>query len=46
MYERMAKLDRLPWPSLEAVLAAARAFLDPPLGGNAGTWDPKLARWT
>lgn len=43
-YADMAREDNLPWPDLAKVTAAARAFLDPVLEGDEGTWDP--ASWT
>ncbi|HEY3355227.1 MAG TPA: nucleotidyl transferase AbiEii/AbiGii toxin family protein [Polyangia bacterium] len=44
-YERMAAEDSLRWATLPDVLAAARAFLDPVLGDEAGTWDPGAWGW-
>jgi hypothetical protein len=45
IYERMAREDDLPWPTLEAVYEVARAFLDPVLAGGAGRWNPTSWRW-
>jgi hypothetical protein len=39
-YAQMAEEDSLPWRTLTSVTEAARAFLDPVLGGDA------QARWT
>jgi hypothetical protein len=44
-YARMANADDLPWRTLDDVLVAARAFLDPPLQGEVGLWDPSSWRW-
>jgi hypothetical protein len=44
-YERMAREDDLKWQTLEAVHAAAAAFLDPVLGEPSGTWDPEEWAW-
>ena len=45
-YAAMAREDGLPWPTLDAVTAAARAFLDPVLGGGLiATWDSRRWRW-
>jgi hypothetical protein len=44
-YERMAAEDSLRWATLGEVLAAARAFLDPVLGDEVGTWDPSTWQW-
>jgi hypothetical protein len=47
VYARMAKLNELPWLDLDAVTNAARAFLDPVLGGNlVASWDAETWRWT
>ena len=44
-YAAMAKSGRLPWGTLTAVVAAARAFIDPVLGGtDEAVWIP--ASWT
>jgi len=44
-YAAMAREDRLAWPALHEVTAAARQFLDPVLAGALdATWQP--ARWT
>lgn len=44
-YRTMARDDGLPWPLLDAVLEAARCFLDPVLSGSEGTWDPTSSSW-
>jgi hypothetical protein len=46
VYAELARRDGLPWPDLQAVTAAARAFLDPVLGGEAGTWRPEGRHWS
>ena len=45
VYARMAESDALPWPTLDAVLMAARAFLDPVLQGSGGTWSTEAWQW-
>lgn len=44
-YAVMAAQDRLPWATLDAVTAAASAFLNPVLGGLVGTWSPVTWSW-
>ena len=44
-YAAMAAGDELPWPTLAAVTAAARGFLDPPLLGHGVRWEPQQWRW-
>lgn len=44
-YERMARLDALPWANLDDVTRAASVFLDPILAGVDGTWDPASFAW-
>ncbi len=45
-YAAMALADRLGWPTLSEVTLAARAFLDPVLGGaSEETWEPASWRW-
>jgi hypothetical protein len=45
-YAEMARQNRLPWTDLAEVTDAARAFLDPVLGGTTeATWDPASWRW-
>ncbi len=45
-FRELAAIDDLPWRDLDAVLAAARAFLDPVLAAGVGRWDPEAQRWT
>lgn len=45
VYERMAKVDELPWKTLSDVHDAAQSFLNPVLQGADGTWEPKSWRW-
>jgi hypothetical protein len=45
-YAAIAEEDALPWTTLDDVVAAARAFLDPVLDSNAaGSWDPTSWTW-
>jgi hypothetical protein len=45
-YAAMAREDQLAWPTLAAVTAAARAFLDPVLaGGLDAAWSPEACAW-
>ena len=45
-YAAMAREDGLPWATLGEVTQAARAFLDPVLGGDLdATWEPEKWRW-
>jgi hypothetical protein len=44
-YRRMAEMDDLQWSDIAAVMGAVRQFLNPVLGGNAGTWNPSRWRW-
>jgi hypothetical protein len=43
-YARIARINRLPWTTLEDVLAAASAFINPVLIGQGSRWNPE--RWT
>lgn len=45
-YARLASRDHLPWTHLDAVLAAARAFVEPVLVGGTGRWDPSRWAWS
>ncbi|MDX2086367.1 MAG: nucleotidyl transferase AbiEii/AbiGii toxin family protein [Kofleriaceae bacterium] len=46
-YAAMAAENQLPWPDLDHVTAAARAFLNPVLASNLrATWDPKNWTWS
>jgi hypothetical protein len=44
-YARMQADERLSWPTLDALMRAARAFLDPVLAGAAGCWDSSSCSW-
>jgi predicted nucleotidyltransferase component of viral defense system len=45
-YERLARLDNLPWKTLEEVTAVVRAFLDPVLAGDhERLWEPGSWSW-
>jgi hypothetical protein len=45
-YAAMAREDGLAWTTLDDATQAARAFLDPVLGGSTeGTWDPASWSW-
>lgn len=44
-YARMAQENHLRWASLDEVTEAVRAFLDPVLRGEDGTWDPTNCTW-
>lgn len=45
-YAALAAEDQLEWPTLTVVTAAARAFLDPVLGGSLDLiWDPAGRAW-
>ncbi len=45
-YAAMAAEDQLAWSTLTDVIAAARAFLDPVLGGSLDLiWDPARRAW-
>jgi hypothetical protein len=45
-YARMARVNQLPWPGVDDVLAAAAAFLDPVLGGTTAVrWNPAVWSW-
>jgi hypothetical protein len=45
-YAAMAREDRLAWPTLDDVTVAAKAFLDPILGGAGRVaWDPRAWQW-
>jgi hypothetical protein len=46
-YARMAEDDELLWRTLEEVTLAAKAFLDPLLGGGrVKSWEPSSWAWT
>ena len=44
-YARMARVNLLPWTSLEEVFATASAFLNPVLDGSQGRWDAGSWMW-
>lgn len=45
-YAAIAREDRLEWKTLSEVTLAARAFLDPVLGGPVeALWDPETWSW-
>ena len=46
-YAALARDDQLRWPSIEDIVRAARAFLDPVLlGQSVHTWDPSSWSWS
>jgi hypothetical protein len=46
-YARTAEDDDLPWRTLQEVTLAAKAFLDPLLGGaRVKAWEPSSWAWT
>ena len=46
-YAALARNDQLAWPTIEEVVLAARAFLDPVLQGHAiHTWSPSTWGWS
>jgi hypothetical protein len=45
-YAAMAREDRLAWSTLDEITTAARAFMDPVLGGELdATWVPETWKW-
>jgi hypothetical protein len=44
-YARMQRDERLVWATLDDLMRAARAFLDPVLAGAAGRWDTSSCSW-
>jgi hypothetical protein len=44
-YREMARENDLSWPTIEELLAAVRAFLDPVLAGVEGRWDQTSWSW-
>lgn len=44
-YERMAREDRLPWPTLPEVHSVVEAFLGPVLRGGEGIWNVESWAW-
>jgi hypothetical protein len=45
IYARMATEDVLPWSTLDALVQAVRAFIDPLLGDADGAWAPESWTW-
>lgn len=45
VYARMAAGDDLPWRTLDELVLAVRAFLDPVLAGTTRRWDPQAWTW-
>jgi hypothetical protein len=37
---------RLPWSTLDALVQAVRAFIDPLLGDADGAWNPEAWAWS
>lgn len=44
-YLKLQREDRLRWPTLDDVLARARALMEPPLRGLEGRWLPQSSTW-
>jgi hypothetical protein len=44
-YREMAREHRLAWATLDELLVAVRAFLEPIFAGGAGRWDETAWRW-
>jgi Nucleotidyl transferase AbiEii toxin, Type IV TA system len=44
-YAEIARENALVWATLEQVADAARAFLNPVLAGQSGTWSPDIWKW-
>jgi hypothetical protein len=44
-YASMVEENNLRWATLDDLTAAVRAFLDPVLRGDEGTWDPPAWTW-
>lgn len=45
VYERIARADDLPWKTIEDLVDVVQRFIDPLLGGVAGTWNPRSWTW-
>jgi predicted nucleotidyltransferase component of viral defense system len=45
-YAKMANADDLPWPTLDGLLPAVRAFIDPVLASGSGAWDHQGWVWS
>lgn len=44
-YARMAEDDELPWRTVDELVRAVSAFVDPVLAGAVGRWDPERWSW-
>lgn len=44
-YTEMARENELAWPTLEELIAAVEAFLNPVLAGRGGVWQPTAWSW-
>lgn len=44
-YARMAREDQLKWTTIDELLEAVRAFIDPILAGRPGRWEPEIWAW-
>lgn len=45
VYARTAAGDDLPWRTLDELVPAVRAFLDPVRAATSGRWDPQAWKW-
>jgi hypothetical protein len=45
-YPYLARENRLPWATLDALVSAVESFLNPVLAGLTGRWDPQGWRWS
>ncbi|MEN8148295.1 MAG: nucleotidyl transferase AbiEii/AbiGii toxin family protein [Planctomycetota bacterium] len=45
VYERLARTDDLRWPTIDDLMKAVRAFIDPVLARHGGSWLPAEWRW-
>lgn len=45
VYERIARVDDLPWKTIEDLVDVVRRFIDPLLYGITGTWNPQGWTW-
>lgn len=46
VYAAMARKDGLRWTTLDPLIVAVAAFLDPVLSGDAGRWNPDTWSWS
>jgi hypothetical protein len=44
-YAELARDNGLPWSTVDQLMGAVRAFLDPVLAGASGRWDPQAWAW-